>query len=166
MNRLFWGLIFVLLDWKVTLGTATVGLLPDFLGFYLIMKGMESLGSRSNAFNKGRHLAFGLAILSAILYGADLMNPDTGAKVVFWALGLVALAGMLILLRLAVTGCAEMGKDNRTLFGMWQVLAVLQSICYLANWIPLVGAVCGYVSLGVGVLFLICFYTAIKKSAA
>lgn len=166
MDRLFWGLIFVLLDWKVTLGTATIGLLPDFLGFYLIMKGMESLAAKSGAFNKGRHLAFGLAILSAILYGADLMNPDTAAKVVFWALGLAELAGMLILLRLAVMGCAETGKDNQTLSGMWQVLAVLQSICYLANWIPLVGRICGFVSLGVGILFLICFYTAIKKSAA
>lgn len=162
MNRLFWGLIFVLLDWKITLGTANIGLLPDVLGFYLLMKGMDSLASGSGTFGKGRHLAFALAILSGILYGADLMNPQTGTKVLLWFLGLGCLIGMFLLLRMLIRGLEEMGFETRNLSGMWLVLMMLQSICYLANWIPLVGSICNVAALGIGVLFLTIFRKTVK----
>ena len=40
MNRLFWGFFFVLIDVKLSVGSAVFDLLPDFLGFWMIMKGM------------------------------------------------------------------------------------------------------------------------------
>ena len=40
MNRLFRGFFFVALDFELTLGTADFELLPDFIGYVLMMKGM------------------------------------------------------------------------------------------------------------------------------
>ena len=76
MNRLFWGLFLCLLDYEITVGTAVLDLLPDYLGFFLVMKGMEQLAGENSFFDRGRHLAFGMIIVSVILFIADLMNPD------------------------------------------------------------------------------------------
>ena len=81
MNHLFWGLFFVALNFKVQLGTAQFGLLPDVLGWYLMMKGMEGLARENRRFDRGRHWAFGLMLLSAVLYIGDLLNPDAMAAV-------------------------------------------------------------------------------------
>lgn len=165
MNRLFWGLVFVLLDWKVKLGSAAVELLPDFVGFYMVMKGMESLSGESARFDRGRHLAFGLAVFSAVLFAADLMDPDTMTKVWLWVLGLAALVLTLVLVRMAVRGIRDMGRDTQRLDTMWMILAVLQSICYMFSWVPLVGSICGGVSVAVGLLFLAAMWSILKKSA-
>lgn len=165
MNRLFWGLFFVLLDWKITVGTAVIGVLPDFIGFYLMMKGLESLAEQSVRFDRGRHWCFGLAIVSGILFGAELMNPDTMTKVWLWALGFAALIMTLALVRMAVRGIRDTGRDTERLETMWLILAALQSICYLLSWVPLVGTVCGGVSAAVGALFLTVLYMTLKKSA-
>lgn len=165
MYRLFWGLFFVLLDWKITLGTAVIEIFPDFLGFYLLMKGMEELAGKSRFFNKGRHWSFGLALASGVCFGAELMDPDTGTKVFLWMLGFVLVLIGLALIRNLLKGCRDMGMDTETLGGMWWILAVLQSICYLANWIPLVGKVCDLVSVGTGALFLVAYMITTKRSA-
>ena len=47
MKLLFWGLLFSLLDWKVTIGSMLVEILPDFIGYFLMMKGLESLQEES-----------------------------------------------------------------------------------------------------------------------
>ena len=165
MNRLFWGLIFVVLDWKFTLGTAVFEILPDFLGFYLLMKGMEELAALSRIFDRGRHWAFALALASGVYFGAELMAPPAGTQVVLWAAGLLMLGAGLALIRKILRGMGELGLDTATAEGIWLVLATLQSICYLANWIPVVGEICNLVSLGTGLLFLLCCYRTMKRSA-
>lgn len=165
MNRLFWGLIFVVLDWKFTLGTAVFEIMPDFLGFYLLMKGMEELAVRSRVFERGRHWAFALALASGVHFAAELMAPEAGTQVILWAAGLLLLAAGLAFIRRILRGLGELGLETAAAEGMWLVLAALQCICYLANWIPVVGEICNLVSLGTGVLFLLCYYRMKKKSA-
>ena len=165
MDRLFWGLIFVVLDWKFTLGTAVFEILPDFLGFYLLMKGMEESAGRSRRFDRGRHWAFALALACGVHFGAELMAPGTETRVIIWVAGLLLLAMGLALIRGVLRGMGELSLETAAAEGMWPVLAALQSICYLAGWIPVVGEICDLVSLGTGLLFLLCCYRAVKRSA-
>ena len=145
MNRLFWGLFFVVLDYQVKIGTAVVEILPDFVGFYLLMRGMERLGENSPRFERGRHGAFAMALASALLFGADLLNPDTHTKVWLWAAGVAALAAGLGLVRCAVLGLDDLGKKTENLKSMWLILTVLQMLCGFVSWIPLVGDMCAVV---------------------
>lgn len=165
MDRLFWGLFFVLLDYKVTVGTAVIEVLPDFVGFFLMMKGMESLSDRSRYFDRGRHWAFGLSIVSGILFGADLMNPDTMTKVWLWAAGLAVLAVTLVLLRGIGRGIGEMGHSTERLSTMWMILAVMMPLCHLVSWVPLVGSISNVASVVTAALFLAACYDTIRKSA-
>lgn len=169
MNHLFWGLFFCLLDFEVTVGTAVFGLLPDAVGYFLLMKGMTVLAEESSRFNRDRHWAFGLCLVSAILYGANLMDPDTRTKIWLWGLELAELIAMLTLLRSMIAGVAQMERrqcralDSEKLKAVWLVLAVMQPLCHLVSWVPLVGSVCTAASAVTGVLFLIAFSGSRKK---
>lgn len=169
MDRLFWGLFFCLLDIKKTVGTAVFDLFPDFIGFFLVMKGMEALAGENKFFDRGRHWSFGMIIVSVILYTGDLMDPDTMTKVWLWALGFGGLAAELVILRQAVRGIGQMEKDHgldlhsERLRAMWLALAVLGPVCHLLNWIPLVGTVCAVAQTVTGACFLVAMFDTKKR---
>ena len=145
MNHLFWGLFFVALNFEVQLGTARFGLLPDFLGWYLMMKGMENLAREDRRFDRGRHWAFGLMLLSAVLYIGDLLNPDAMAAVGLWALKLAGICVGLFVIRNMIAGIRQMESDQakdlngQKLHSMWMIHAVMAVIAHLFSWMPLVG---------------------------
>ena len=160
MNRLFWGLFFVLLDLNIAVGRAVFEILPDFAGFYLLMKGMEALADRNARFEKSRHVAFGAFLLSAVLYGANLLNLEPMTKVGLWALELLCLA---VFLGLQKTVVAEMGQEIRNLHVIAAVILVLN---HLTGWIPLVGSICAVAAAVISVVFLLAFRKEMKQSAA
>ena len=139
--KLFLGLIFVLLDFEISAGTMQIGLLPDFIGYFLMMKGLEERA------DPWRHGAFGLLLVSLVVYAADLLSPDAGIRVVFWCVELVAEIAMLFLVRRIVGG----QKGVKELF---PVLACLRVLTLLLGWIPLVGTVCVIANAVVAVCFL------------
>ena len=153
MNRLFWGFFFALMDVKLTVGSAVFDLLPDFLGFWLVMKGMESQADRSVLFDRGRHGAFGLSILGVILFCMELMDPDITGRLWLWGLGLIAEIGTLVLLYLTVRS----NEQAVRLRGLLTVVAVLQILAHVMGWVPLVGKICGAASMIASVCFLMAF---------
>ena len=165
MNRLFWGLFFVILDYKVKIGTAAVEIVPDFVGFFLLMRGMESLAEKSSRFDRGRHVAFGMAIVSGLLFGGDLLNLDTRGQVWLWGAGMVSLVIGLLFVRCVIRGLEDSGRRTENLKGMWLILAVLQILCGLFSWVPLVGDICEVVSTATGALFLVIFIKETKTPA-
>ena len=144
MSRLFWGLFFVTLDLDVAVGSLTIGLLPDFFGFWLLMRGMEELADESKFFDRGRHWAFGMVLLSAVLYGKGFLKLSSGAKLGFWGLGLAGFCVGLFVLHRMVSGIRQMEKrrgwdlQGEKLKSMWLFYAVIGLTGYLLNWVPLV----------------------------
>ena len=159
MHRLFWGLFFVLLDIDLTLGRASFEILPDFAGFFLLMKGMEELAGTVPRFEKGRHVAFGLFLLSMVCYGAGLLNLEPMTKVVLWALEFGCLA---VFLRLLKTIVADWGEQVK---GLWLIVAVVAVLAALLGWVPLVGGVCRVAESVAGAVFLAACWKEIRKSA-
>ena len=159
MHRLFWGLFFVLLDIDLTVGRATFEILPDFVGFFLLIKGMEEQAGTSPSFEKSRHVAFGLFLLSAVYYGAGLLNLEPMTKVVFWVLEFICLAVFLWLLR----GIAADGSEQ--LKGLWLIVAVVEVLSALLSWVPLIGSICRAAALVTGIVFLLAYWKEIRRSA-
>ena len=169
MNHLFWGLFFVLLDFDLELGSAVFELLPDFLGCFLMMKGMERLAEEDKVFDRGRHLAFGLAIWAAIVYLAKLMDLEAMARVGLWAVELAALIGQLVLTGLVVRGICRMERKydlqlrGNHLRMLLMILAVLCILSHLVSWIPLIGSICWVGECMAGLLFLGVFLDSRKR---
>ncbi len=160
MHRLFWGLFFVLLDFEVTVGRAVFEILPDFVGYFLLMKGMEELANSVSRFEKSRHVAFGLFLAGVIGYGAGLLNLETMAKVWLWVLETGCLGVFLWLLKQIV---ADRNEQTR---GLYLIVAVMQVLSHLLGWIPFVGSVCKAASLVTAMVFLLAYWKEMKKTAA
>ena len=148
--KLFLGLIFILLDFKIQAGSAVIGLLPDFIGFFLVMKGLEDRN------DPWRHLAFGLLLVSVVLYAADLFEKGTGAQVGFAALAFMAQIWTLVLLYHIV------GRSDR-LRMLFPVLVCIQTRSSLLSWLPLVGTVCTVADTVMAVCFLAAAYKPLVK---
>jgi len=72
---IFWGLLFVVLD--IRIGSIDL-ILPDFIGYILIFKGLTSLASEHRGFRKARVFAaimFFVSIPSLIEMGSDPKDP-------------------------------------------------------------------------------------------
>ena len=158
MHRLFWGLFFAILDIDLTVGRATFEILPDFLGFFLLMKGMEALASETGRFEKSRHVAFGLFLLSAVCCGSGLLNLKPMTEVAFWALEFFCLAGFLWILREVTAEGSEQLKTLRLIVGVVLVLGMI------FGWMPLVGSICRTAALVTGTVFLLAFWKEMKSA--
>lgn len=169
MSRLFWGLLFVALDYDVTVGSLTIGLIPDFLGFWLLMKGMETLADESKCFDRGRHWAFGMVLLSVVLYVKSFLNLSSGSKVGFWVLGLVGFCVGLFVLHQMVAGIRQMERrrgwvlQGEKLKTMWLFYAVMGLIGYLLNWVPLVKTFALLASAVTAVCLLVAMFGTVKR---
>lgn len=78
MKMMLIGLFFILFQFDVKVGNATVGLLPDFLGYALLAVNLGRLKSESRRFARIRPLAAGMGIFTGILYLLDLVGFSSG----------------------------------------------------------------------------------------
>lgn len=158
MDLIFRGMVFVLLDIQLELGERTIGLIPDWLGWWWVAQGAGLLEDRG--FGKLRWPALGLAVYSAVLYAMELMELTVSQEAVLWALGLIAAVGTVIMTRLtAARICRLEQKLNRDLRGrklenLWVYLAVLRILGALLSWMPLVGTGCAAAVFLMGICWL------------
>ena len=148
--KLFPGLIFLLLDLKITVGTAVIGLLPDFIGCLLLMKALDARR------DPWRHLAFGLALFSGILFVSDLVDKAAMAQVWCQGLWLIAETGILVL-------TAHVIRDHKTPKPLLSVAACIRVLRCLLGWVPLLGTVCGVADTVVGLCFLTAAWKAFRS---
>lgn len=89
MQKIFTGLLLVSFDFNLTLGSCVIGLIPDFLGYIFIRKGVQELREESLCFARLDPWTLGMAVYSGILYLLDLFGiglrlgfflPDGGCK--------------------------------------------------------------------------------------
>lgn len=139
----FLGFVFLLLDVNITAGHGGIDLLPDVMGYILVMKGLKD---REDPW---RHLAFGLTLVSLVLFVGNLMDLDTPVAVGFGVVELVVEVLMLVLLFHVIRG------SNR-LYQLFPVLACIGILCLMVRWIPLIGTIC---ALANGVMSL-CYLAA------
>lgn len=169
MNRLFWGLFFVVLDFNLNLGSAKIGLLPDFVGWYLLMKGMETLAEENRYFDRSRHWAFGLMLLNLVLYGADLLNPTSMNAVMLWLLGLAGFCVGMYVLSKMIRGIRQMEEDHQwelqgeKLRAMWMIQAVMGAISHLFSWMPLIGVFAMIAAAVTAMCMLVALYGTMKR---
>ena len=148
--QLFLGLIFILLDFEIKTGAVVIGLLPDFAGYYLIMRALEKRD------DPWRHGAFVLMLGGIVLYAADLLDKSTAAQMGFGIGAFAAEIAMLVLLWHLV-------RKTERLRMLFPVMACIRVLCAVVGWIPLVGTVCIIANWVLSLCFLIAAYKPMKE---
>jgi hypothetical protein len=164
VNNIFYGLLFVFLDFNVTFGNSKIGLIPDFIGFILIFTGLKELSAGKDRFSHARPFAAAMAVYTGILYGMDMLGISYRLEALIpFALGLVSTLVSLYISYNIVTGIkdleAALGQDlnSRPLYSMWVALAALNLAIYFLFLIPEINLLCIIAGLVVGIAFLVLF---------
>lgn len=164
MKELFIGMMLVFLDVKIGIGQFTADVLPDFVGWYLMLPGLAKLGSQSAHFRKVRPLAVAMVVGSAVLYVMELTAGTLSSKVLNFSVGFVALIISLLIGYRIVSGIRDLERrQNQNLEGeklqnLWLYTAVIHGITYVCGWIPMVGTMGSVAALVMSVCFLAAFY--------
>lgn len=68
MADIFWGFFLVFINFNLSFNAHTLNILPPFLGYLLLARGMESLAAESGLFSDIRPFALRMAVYTAVLW--------------------------------------------------------------------------------------------------
>jgi len=91
MNFIYYGTIFVLLSFSVTLGGSQIELFPDAIGYFLILKGAQSLYSYQPNFKKLEPFLYFLLGYNAIVFLNKLFMFIPNNGILFSVFGSISL---------------------------------------------------------------------------
>ncbi len=168
MSNLFWGFFFIAFNFNLTLGNAVIGLIPDFIGYSLILKGIIELQDSAIHFKKIKDLVVLMVFVKIITYFMDLLGMtaqiQTGAVIV----GLVLLVISLYIEYSIICGIQEMEKSQyvnlnaEKLFSLWKIVAIFSALAYIGLILPSLSFVFILISAIANIVFLYNLYQSKK----
>ncbi|MDD4113759.1 MAG: hypothetical protein PHC56_12135 [Herbinix sp.] len=168
MGNVFIGFILVFLDFNLDIGSSRIGLIPDFIGYIYILKGLEELDGESTFFMKVKPFVTGMAVYSGILYIMDLFGISVSLGLFTYVLAFVSIAISLYISYNIVMGVIDMeGKYNTTLNGerlksTWTLLAVFNILTIVSLLTPLLTIIGIILSFIATIIFLVDFNNSKK----
>lgn len=99
-NKLFWGFLIVILDFRIN----TFDIIIDTVGYFIVVSALSALSSHSKSFEKAKHIAIVLALLSipTIIELGTTINLDQGFVPTSMLIGTLLYGTILGLLHLIV----------------------------------------------------------------
>ena len=124
MTYLFWGFLFTFVDLTLkgeALGgfftNYSVGVVPDFVGFLLLWKGITTLVPESNVFKKLVPSSIVLIFVSVAIYVTDFFKVFAEDNMVMFAVGIVYTAVKLFFCYCVIRGIGDIEiKRNAELY--------------------------------------------------
>lgn len=166
MSNIFTGMLLVFLDFNINIGRSTIGLIPDFIGYIIMIKGLAELENESYYFEKAKGFAKGMAVFTGIFYAMDLIGVFYGVGIGAYLLGLVLISLTLYTSYMVVKGIEELEAIHNTdlnaesLYSVWKVNAGFTLAGYVLIIIPFLSVICLLVSFVAAIVFLV----ALNKS--
>ena len=74
MKSIFISLFFIFLDFSINFGNMRIGLLPTFVGYLLLYRGLKTIYTESPHFAKMQPFSMGMAVYNGLLYILDFLG--------------------------------------------------------------------------------------------
>ena len=165
MKDIFMGLFFVTLDINVPIGSGALGLLPDFVGYWLLWKVMSS---RRNAMEKGAFVAQKLMLFSVVEYVLDLLSITGRFVIAGTIISCLSDMAVCFMQYLTIKGMeVVMGQSQECinkLKAAWVFAALILLLKYVLLWIPLVNILGVMLARVADILFVVMAYRVYKKN--
>lgn len=165
MNNLFIGMMLVYLSISFTFGNSKIDLLPDFIGFFIIVKGLVELSDKSDKFTKIKPFVQGLSIYTLITFCLNLfglVNVLGGFAVI---LGIVYMILLIYTTYTIVLGIKDIENNLNTslnsekLMSNWKLMTIFNVLTFVTIFIPAISVICLIINIVFIILFLISFNT-------
>lgn len=157
-------MLFVFFNFTINFGDSIIGLIPDFIGYILMMIGCNELKETSGCFVKVKPVLIGMTILSVIFYILDFLGLGTiNSAVLLLLINGIAVFGSLYSTYMITFGIGEIEKNTNIeleagrLMYLWKVRAMFSILTYLVLFIPILSLICILISFVFAILYLIAF---------
>lgn len=163
MKNIFIGFLLIFLDFNLNLGNSQIGLIPDFIGYIVMINGLMEMSGESPLFLKVKPYATGMAVYTGILYLMDLLAISASLGALSVILGIASTIISLYISYNIVMGVKEIEEKYHTLFNgdslksSWTLLAVFNFVVYISLLIPALAVICIIVTFIVAICFLVAF---------
>lgn len=164
MGNIFIGMLLVFLDFSIDIGSSSISLIPTFLGYIFIVKGLSELKVFSSRFSKVMPATKGMVVYSAIVYAMNLfgITPMLGEFISF-LLGLITTLVSLFISHGIVIGIKDIETTKSQnlnadqLYSTWILLAIISFITFPLLLLPILAIVSAIVGFIIGIYFLYAF---------
>ena len=163
MSNTFIGMLLVFLDINLNIGRITIGLIPDFIGYIIMAKGLEELSHESLYFANVKGFAKGMAVYTGILYCMNLLGLSHYFNIASYLLGLAATIISLYISNRIAKGVEDMenthGRElNATsLYSSLKFNAVFTLAAHVLIIIPFLSVICMLVAFVSAIVLLVAF---------
>lgn len=166
ISNIFIGMILIFLDFNLDIDSSRIGLLPDFLGYIFMLKGLLELAEFSDRFSNISPYVKGMIVYSGIYYVMDLFGISfTLGESLNYVLGLLSTILSLYISYNIIMGIIDIettkiqNLNSNQLYSTWKLMAVFSLITYLfVLIIPVLAVISILASLVLGIYYLYIFY--------
>lgn len=149
MIKMLIGLAFIGLELTLTSESMTISLLPDFIGYILLLLGQRELAHENDYFYKNIKFSLWAGTVSLMVFIMDLVSGSLTVNFQALLLQILLLVMEPICLFRIVRGVRQVGKDydidvkGNLLFIVWLVMTILSVAAFLFSGIPALGNALG-----------------------
>jgi len=172
---MFAGFILIFLDFNLNIGESKIDLIPDFLGYIIMIRGLLEMADESIFFKKVRPYLTVMVGFSGVLYLLDMLGVSASLGVLNYVLGLLYtvlslyISYNIVMGVVDIEGIYDIFLNGSNLKFIWTLYAVLSVLTFVLLIIPPFAIVCMIVTFIVSICFLVAFnnsknlyYNAIK----
>ena len=181
MRNIFIGMIFVFLNFDITIGSSKLGLIPSFIGYAYMYSGVMELSGYSNKFVKIAPIIKIMVVYTGLLYLMDLLGLsahfelplfgtllDAGIPLEFFIfsilLGLISVIASLYISYEIIQGIKDIESikmkslNSDQLFSTWKLLAVFSILSFVLLFtVPALAIICVIAGVIVNIYYLFVF---------
>lgn len=158
ISNIFIGMLLVFLNFNINIGASQIGLIPDFVGYIIMRKGLTELFSWSDKFPRVVPYVTGMAVYSGICYALAIFGVSISL-----ILGLFSTVVSLYISYSIIMGIKdiELSKaqdlHSERLYSTWKLLALFSLVTYALLFIPGLSIIVMIAAFIIGVYYLIVF---------
>ncbi len=160
MNNLFRGMIFIFININLTLGNSKIDILPDFIGFFMLVKGLEELYNQSDNFIKIKPFATGLGVYTLIVFLLNLFGIGYGLE---YVAGIVYTILLIYVTYTIIIGIMDIEKsfnislDSERLMSSWKIMTIFNILIFIVIFIPFLNFIFLIFSIVFTIAYLVSF---------
>ena len=161
MKKFFIGMLFIFLNFNLTFNGHIVGLLPKFVGYWFVLKGIESFNSEVPAFEKVKQLCKIMIVVHTVFYIFNLLAITLYSIAV--VLNFASLAAALYITFNITEGILYLENskniflEGENLRDKWKMFCILICAATVLVYVPLVNIIAIIANAVCSILFLVQF---------
>lgn len=169
MENFFIGMLFLFLNFNFNVSNHVIGLIPTFVGYIFIKRGISEFEGSVPAFSKIYPFAKIMIIVGIVVYIMDFLALNIGA--VYFIVSVVMLAANIYTSFNITEGVLYLEETKQIdIFGtelrrMWKIMIVALCAATVTVFIPLLNIIATLAGFVCNILFLIAFNKT-KNAAA